>query len=351
MAIWGEEIKAPMRRLQLGGRIVFGSGREVALNADMVSALTIEEGASGTLEPGCVLSAGCTLDLVNDAGQWNVGGSLLGQAELMSVTLMPELGIVLEEETLWQSLGVFQVEKAAYIESEAKLRLQAKDSVAYEMAEVFQDGMQYPCSLQALWEHAVEQSAYVWHGTAPNGEGVIDTAPDWKEVSLRTAIGYIAAAAGSFVRIDREGALEICPLWKADAQVYALDEENYLKLESGGGVYGPVDALKLKCSGADAEKKYYAADGSGLFAVSISENPLYSAEGAHTDDLAQGTLAQIAGFRSESMNFEWRGDPALRIGDRIRLRDRAGNMHEGVLTRQTLRFSSGFSASCVCEIP
>lgn len=351
MAIWGEEIKAPMRRLQLGGRIVFGSGREVALNADMVSALTIEEGASGTLEPGCVLSAGCTLDLVNDAGQWNVGGSLLGQAELMSVTLMPELGIVLEEETLWQSLGVFQVEKAAYIESEAKLRLQAKDSVAYEMAEVFQDGMQYLCSLQALWEHAVEQSAYVWHGTAPNGEGVIDTAPDWKEVSLRTAIGYIAAAAGSFVRIDREGALEICPLWKADAQVYALDEENYLKLESGGGVYGPVDALKLKCSGADAEKKYYAADGSGLFAVSISENPLYSAEGAHTDDLAQGTLAQIAGFRSESMNFEWRGDPALRIGDRIRLRDRAGNMHEGVLTRQTLRFSSGFSASCVCEIP
>lgn len=351
MAIWGEEIKAPMRRLQLGGRIVFGSGREVVLNGDMVSALTIEEGASGTLEPGCVLSAGCTLDLVNEAGQWNVGGSLLGQAELMSVTLMPELGIVLEEETLWQSLGVFQVEKAAYIESEAKLRLQAKDSVAYEMAEVFQDGMQYPCSLQTLWEHAVEQSAYVWHGTAPNGEGVIDTAPDWKEVSLRTAIGYIAAAAGSYVRIDREGALEICPLWKADAQVYALDEENYLKLESGGGVYGPVDALKLKCSGADAEKKYYATDGSGLFAVSISENPLYSAEGAHTDDLAQGTLAQIAGFQSESMNFEWRGDPALRIGDRIRLRDRAGNMHEGVLTRQTLRFSSGFSASCVCEIP
>ena len=39
------------------------------------------------------------------------------------------------------------------------------------------------------------------------------------------------------------------------------------------------------------------------------------------------------------------------MGDRVRLTDAAGEVHAGVITRQTLSFSRGFSASCVCAVP
>lgn len=351
MAAWSEEMRAPLRRLRLGGRLVFGSGRELALTGDMVATLTIEEGSGGALEPGCVLSAICTLDLVNDSGQWNAGGSCLGQGVLAGATLMPRLGVVVGNEQIWHDLGVFQVESAAYMEGEAKLRLRAKDSISFELAEAFTDELSYPCALQTLWEHAVAQTPYVWTGEVPNGGAVVGAAPDWKGVSLRTALGYIAAAAGCFVRIGRSGDLELCPLWNADSALHEMDGESYLKLESGGADYGPVDALRLKCVNAEAEKLYTGEDGSALFTVSVSENPLFQEEAEGVDGLARGMLAELAGFKSEALSFEWRGDPALKIGDRLRICDRNGGIHEGVLTRQTLCISSGFSASCVCDIP
>lgn len=351
MAAWSEEMRAPLRRLRLGGRLVFGSGRELALTGDMVAALTIEEGSGGALEPGCVLSAACTLNLVNDSGQWNAGGSCLGQGVLEGATLMPRLGAVVGNTRIWHDLGVFQVENAAYMEGEAKLRLRAKDSISFELAEAFADGLSYPCALQTLWEHAVAQTPYVWSGAVPNGGAIVGASPDWKGVSLRTALGYIAAAAGCFVRIGRSGDLELCPLWNADSALHEMDGESYLKLESGGADYGPVDALRLKCVNAGEEKLYTGEDGSALFTVSVSENPLFQAEAEGVDDLARGMLAELAGFKSEALSFEWRGDPALKIGDRLRICDRNGGIHEGVLTRQTLRISNGFSASCVCDIP
>lgn len=350
MAVWSDEMQAPARRLRLGGRLVFASGRECALDGNAVSALTIEEGAGGALEPGCVLSAVCTLDLANDGGCWEPGGELLGQNTLDAATLMPELGIETDGDTLWHPLGVFQVESALRTEGAGRVRLQARDSISFELAEVFRDGLSYPCTLQQIWEHAVGQTGYAWSGNIPNGGAVIDAAPDWKDASLRTVMGYAAAAAGSFVRVDRRGFLELRPVWNAAEEGRRIDGESYLKLESGSGGYGPVDALRLKCTNAE-EEKVYMSDESALFAVSISENPLFQAEAPGVDSLARGTLNVLSGFRSEALNFDWRGDPALRIGDRVRLFDRAGEEHAGVLTRQTLRFSGGFSASCACDVP
>lgn len=191
MVVWSEEIRAPMRRLRMGGKIVLGSGREIALNGEMISALTIEEGTSGMLEAGCVLSAECTLDLSNESGQWDAGGEYLGQGELMGAALVPELGIVSADGVLWQALGVFQVESATRMEQEAKLRLRAKDGIAYGLANSFEDDMNYPCTLQALWECAAGQTGYLWSGSVPNGAAIIDVSPDWNGASLRLSLIHI----------------------------------------------------------------------------------------------------------------------------------------------------------------
>lgn len=351
MAEWKNLMRAAARDLRIGGRIVFGSGMECALDSDMVISLVIEEGASGSLQPGSVLCAECSIDLVNDNGQWNAGGAYLGWNEVIGATLMPELGTVSGDETIWQPMGVFEVYAAQRPEGEGMLRLRARDSIAMELSGAFTDGMQYPCTLEALWMHAVGQSRYSFSGTVSNGSGVIGMAPDWKDASLRTALGCIAAAAGCFVRIDRRGALELCPLWNRDGEICAIDPETYLKLEAGEQVYGPLDSLRISWQDSGREKVYSLPAADGMHSLELSENPLFIEGAPGLDGLAAGMLNSIAGFCSEQLRFSWRGDPCLCIGDRLLLTDLDGRQHAAVLTRQTLRLEAGFSADCVCEIP
>ena len=346
MAHWTENMRAPARDIRIGGRIISGSGREYALDGDAVFALTIDEGADGMLAPGSVISASCVLDLVNDGGQW------LDAGEWTGATIMPELGVGTEDGVLWQPLGVFQAEDAVCIEGEALLRVRASDSISHELSASFHDEAAYPRMLADVWAHALSQTRYLWSGQLPNGDAVIDAAPDWRGATLRAVLGYIACAAGCFVRVGRTGALELVPIWEADAPLHSIDPECYLKLESARRHYGPVDALRLKPVGAEEEQVYCIPGASGLFSLSVSDNPLFRADAPGLDELARGMLEAVSGFEGAALEFEWRGDPLLGVGGRVEITDTAGCMHRGVLTRQTLRFSAdGFSASCRCALP
>ena len=349
MAQWSERMRSPLRDVRIGGSLVFGSGASCALDGECVLSLAIEEGADGCLLPGSVPSAGCRVDLANDQGQWNPGGSLRGENELIGATLIPRLGVLDGEELLWQDLGVFQVESAAFLQGEGTLRLQAQDSIAFELSAAFEDGLAYPQSLNGLWAHAVAQTRYSWQGTVPGGDAMIASAPDWKGASLRAALGYIAAAAGCFVQVDRQGSLQLRPVWEADGEIFEIDAENYLQLQSDELAYGPVDALKLKCADGDEEKVYLLGD--GLHALQVSGNPLFMQEDPGLDALAESMLACTAGFETRALRFDWRGDPLLGVGGRVQVTDPEGKVHAGVLSRQTLSFSGGFSAACACDVP
>lgn len=350
MAEWTALMRQDVRSLRIGGRIVFGSGAERALTGEMIAELSIEEGADGALTPGDVLSAACTLDLVNDEGQWLPGGAELGAQELIGATLMPELGVQDGEDVLWRSLGVYQVESAICLEGEGKLRVQGCDSAAYELGAEFVDGLSYPATLQTLWLHAVGQTRYSWTGSVPNGSAVIDLAPDWKGGSLRSCLGWIAAAAGCFVRIDRSGSLKLCPL--KDGAQHSVSPESYFKLERDSAAFGPVDAVKVTPVGENAAQQIYrTAAGTALQTFSVEGNPLFIQGSEHLDSLATGLLAQVQGFGSASLRIDWRGDPEANLGDVLLVTDTNDYVYAGVISRQTLRFSGGFSASCVCAIP
>ena len=352
MAQWTQLMREAVRDLRIGGKIVFGSGREYMLSGDGVCALRIDEGADDALVPGSVLCAGCTMDLVNDEDQWQTGGSLLGMEEIRGATIMPEIGALNGDEMLWRSMGVFQVESAVYLGDEGILRLQASDSVAYELSDIFRDEMRYPCRLEDLWLYAVSQTRYKWEGQVPNGDALIDFAPEWKDATLRTALGCIACAAGCFVAIGRNGELKLCSIWNEEAPVHEMDARHYLKLEQERGHYGPVDSLRLKAVGAQEEQIYSTDGADALFALSVSENPLFRVDAPGLDALAMGMLSCVSGYHSAALRFEWRGDPEMEVGDRVCIRDVSDIRHEGIVARQTLQFSSrGFSMSGSCIVP
>lgn len=351
LAEWKDLVFADERELSIGGSIIFGSGTEIALTGSEIASVTIDEGSDGALTCGAVLSAVCRADLVNDEGQWNPGGSLLGNQMLIGATLVLRLGASDGENTLWQDLGVFQIENAVYAESEAVLRVSCADSIAFELGEAYADDLAYPASLDQIWRSAIARTRYLWEGSVPNGAAIVDAKPDWQGASLRSVLGMIAAAAGCFVHVDRSGSLQLVKL--VSERNYALDPDSYLRLERDDAFYGPVDTLRLVPVGEEASERFYYADSdqTALHVLSVENNPLFQQGAPNLDALAQGMLSQMAGYASEKAEFTWRGDPMLHIGDKITLSDLGGRGFTGVLSRQTLSYKQSFSASCACMIP
>ena len=339
MAEWGTLIEARSREIRVSGSITFNTGTAVALTGDHIASFTITEGADSALTPGCVLCAECVLELANDAGQWNSGGCILGAKELIGSTLQLKLGVADGDTIVQRDLGTFVISGAVYLTSEAKIRITASDSIATMLSGAFSDTDAYPCTLSALWNRAAAQAGYIFSGTVSNGDAVIEAAPEWGEVSLRTAMGMIAAAAGCFVRIGRRWDLQIVPVWQ-DA-IYEIGAEAYMRMDAGVSAYGPVDALII------GDATYYGTDAhTAIFPLTIDGNPLLA-----NAQIAQGAANAIAGCRMRALEVTWRGDPELTIGSRIRITDAAGQTYDGLISGQTMTYASGFSAQLTCAVP
>lgn len=349
-------LKQSARRILPAGEIMLATGAVYPLSGADIIGFTLQEGADSPLMPGNVLSAAYTLELANEGGRWLPGGESLGYGELMNATVHLRIRVQSGDEWLDAPAGVFIVSGVSAPEQKSTITLSGYDSIATELSTVFMDTLAYPCTLAALWHHAVSQSRYVWKGEIPNGSAVIDRRPDWKEnLSLRSAMGYIAAAAGCFVRVNREGALELAKC--LGDEIAEIIPDTYMEWNREFDVFGPVDALRII-----PERGYYDeavpitvyAREDGISTgemLEIEDNPLFMQGAANLSALAKGTLSQLAGLTLRRGEFRWRGDPAIGVGSRVRLTDTRENIHALTITRQTLSFKNGFSAECGCETP
>ena len=337
-----QRMLAAVRSLDVCVQWTFPTGAEIALTGTDVLGFTVEEGADSPLLPGAVLCAQLTMDLADGDGQWRWGGSLRGERPLVGSTA--RVFLLDGDERL--PCGVFVITAVSAREHGGCVRVTGCDSIAGELGAVFEDGLTYPATLGQVWGALAAQTRYVWSGTLPNGSAVIDAKPDWKGASLRRAAGWIAQAAGCFVRVDREGALELVDCVGGAAE--ALGPEAYMTLDDGCDSFGPVAALQVLPVGA--EETFTCADGDGE-TLSIRDNPLFQAGAAGLDALARGTLERLKGLTLNRAAFRWRGDPSVGVGAHIALTDTFGQTTLCTVTRQTLRFEGGFSAECSCETP
>lgn len=337
-----EKMRAAERDLCARAKLTFSTGASVWAEGESVVSFTVREGADSPLLPGNVLCAEYELELANDDGQWRSGGALRGNRPLLGATA--ELFVRCGGEDA--ACGVFVVDEVRMDERGGTVRLCGGDSIGSEMAAEFRDELSYPSALSQIWAALVAQTRYEWDGELPNGAAIVDARPEWNGASLRRAAGWIAQAAGCFVRVGRAGALEVVPC-RAGAEA-ALTADDYLTMVDGMDVYGPVTGLRVTPMGA--EEAAEISDGDGEI-VTVTENPLFQSGAAHLTALMRGMLDELSGLVLRRMEVNWRGDPTLGVGARIALTDTFGGEHAGVITRQTLRFERGFSAECACETP
>lgn len=348
-------LRAPMRTLLPSAKVTLATGVQLDLSADDIIAFSVQEGADSALMPGNVISAAYVLELNNQRGQWLPGGTALGNQSLESATIELVLSVKVQDQWLSVPTGTFVVSKISAPEQKNRLQLAGSDSIATELAGLFEDVKSYPCTLNALWQNAVGQTRYIWQGDIPNGSAVIDARPAWGEISVRQGMGYIAAAAGSFVRVDRQGALEMVKCHNSEQVALSADE--YMEWTREFDEYGPIDALRVtpmpNKAGAQSDLNLYAS-GSGISTgamLQVENNPLFMQGAVHLRTLAQGMLDQLSGLTLARAEFRWRGDPSIGVGTRVCLTDTQNRQHLVTVTRQTMAFENGFSATCACETP
>ena len=331
-----EEMRTPLRVLNARGEITFATGASETLSEILLA--TVEEGADGALLPGAVLSARYTLVLPNDLGQWREDGVLRKGRPLIGATVQLFLNDL--------EMGVFIVDTVRQQEHDGRITLSGSDSVSSELGGTFSDALSYPCTLKEIWLNWLGQTRYTWSGDVPNGDGIVDFPPNWGNATLRSAAGWIAQAAGCFVRVNRLGRLELVKC--VGDSIGTISADDYFSLSDGSDAFGPVCAVCIVPYGAENAQRFGDSTGD---AIQIEGNPLFQENAEHLNVLAEGLANTLSGLSFSRMTLLWRGDPTLQIGDRIQVNDTFSTVHECVISRQTLHLENGFSSTVECEIP
>lgn len=323
-----------IRELSVRIELTLPTGASLNLGGDDVIDFTVEEGADSALLPGAVLSSTCRITLAQDTN--------LGEKPLVGATAQIFLTMDGEEKPC----GVFQITAVSLEEHSGCLILSGEDSIASELSGTIQDDLSYPATLSDVWRQLIGRTRYTWSGTLPSGDSVIDIPPNWNGATLRRAAGWIAQAAGCFVKVGRSGELQILPC--QDESIRMIEPDEYLTLTDGLDSFGPIAAVRITPEGA--EESFTLSDGAGE-TVTVSGNPLFAAGAEHLEELAKGMLRQLSGLTLTRADFTWRGDPALTVGSRADIVTVSGKILSCTITRQTLCFQDGFSAQCECILP
>lgn len=333
------------RRLSLSGTVTYLTGASVAFTGAQAMDFSLSEGVGNGFLLGGAFSASCSLTLSDQDKRFTGGRTPYGA----QVRVYLDAG----EDRL--PLAVFTVTKAVKREREPFLTLSGCDALGTAFEAAFQDAFDYPMTLSALAGRLAALVGFTLSDPLPYGSQIISHRPDWGDISLRQALAYTACAAGCFCCIDRSGDLRMKPV-VSSAEPFVISPASTLRREYVGGRFGPLKGLIVSCKNAprDASPLTFRLDDTPLNdynALAVDRNPLFAWQADHTSPLAVSLLSSLSGLTMEQLKISWQGDPALTLGDRVRVIDTAGQAADTLVTRQTILFSRGFSMQSECACP
>ena len=156
---------------------------------------------------------------------------------------------------------------------------------------------------------------------------------DYRELSCREYIGYIAGMMGKNARFDRNGELEF--VWYEDSGLTVGRNLQY----QGGLVKTSANNFVINSLTTGTESNPIAC-GSGV-GIAYS-NPFI------TQDIANSIFAHIEGAYYAPSNCKWRGDPAVQAGDIITVIDKDYNEIPLWVMEHRMKISGGMNSEVFC---
>ena len=158
----------------------------------------------------------------------------------------------------------------------------------------------------------------------PNGDIPIKNNPFTNNEKNRTVLQTVCKVAGSFVDIDNdEDTIDLCWLSNSEEPDYIFYKNDYVSVEGGQVVCGPINCLIIKNSTVDSEN------------VTIKDDDSIALYGEHSMTISEDYILHNAELRQQAINSIWNrvrgmkyvdcklttyyGKPFLKMGAYIRI--------------------------------
>ena len=345
------------RLLTVRGTLTYPDTGTQALTSAHISSFLVNEDAGRDVPVGAAPAASFELKLDNSSGQWEPGGSILGAHVLDGAKVEIEIGLWNGAAYDYSDIGTYYVDDVQGQEHETLIRLKGSDAMVSLMSEYYADGAgDYPQTLSSLLtDIAAAAGVTLESSTFTNSTVSIPAQPAWKNnLTCREAVGYIAACAGGIARFNRAGKLEIAPLEKVSSR--AVSTSVYKTIQKGDTSFGGLNAINVYAYGAPdgtSPSRYAttpATPDTSLNSINIRDNPILAYGSTALAALGAGMLSALTGLAFRGATFEWHGDPAVELGELCTVTDLSSTAIPILITKQTLRFTSGFSMNSGCAV-
>jgi hypothetical protein len=208
--------------------------------------------------------------------------------------------------TEWLPMGEFFVDTRQIVQGHI-LELTCVDRMRFaDIAYV--SSLTYPTTMQAVWDEVCERAGFAYGDSVQiNPSYQIEVGP--AGYTCRQVLGYIAAAHGACVYVDRWGIVQWRKFSAVDNPVDTFTKADYARVKETGPVktytrivvvYNPDDGLAFESGSGDEAHTLYI------------ENPFA------TPQMVQNLYAQLNGFSYAPVDMDVRGYPQFDAGDRIR---------------------------------
>ena len=333
------------RALSLSGTIRYLSGRETAVLPAHVLSCSASAGVRDGMLPGAVLARQCTLLLHNKDRLFTSG--------LDPVGAWVQLQVHAQDEAL--PLTAFYVTAASYPDGSEFITLSGQDALGLYFDRPFQDDLSYPVSLKTLAESILQKAGFQENLSFPCMAHQVPVMPEWGDVSLRGALAFVAQACGCFAMADPQGHIGLYPAFDAAQMPYEIFPENTFSCSGGDITFGPVNGVRIALHGAEKGDSPLeilmddAPDGH-TDSLSIARNPLLMKDQPFARMLATDMLSGLAGMQLTRLRLSWRGDPSVRLGQRIRVHHTDGSFTDTCITALSFAADHGFTMQTDCTL-
>lgn len=356
-----ELIKKPTRYVGINGAIKLRSGEIIRFtDKNIISgslSITDRLNRRGDFRPGGVYSSGLSIGFTGLFAKTN---DLDGAVIRLNYLIYPSAEMK-QSEAQAVPLGRFYVDGSTIKRSGSTVRLKADDGLMlFDVPTTERSGTLYELVTGACAAAGVSFGmTQEQFDNMPNAtlSASINTARVQNE---RDLLMYVGMMTGSFARMSRSGlALEFVPL------TCERDESTHMIIpvrEIAGNIRFRTDfsddttriaKIIMRRNGSALYSSYaVTATGSEKLAIlELDENPLVSGlDNTQAITALNDLLAQLSVCLNRTFDAEFTGDPALEVGDYVRLRggsiDTDRGYATGMITSQTWTYHGNHRISC-----
>lgn len=333
-----------IRDLSIKGTVTLNTGAQIYLTADDIITYSFDSqiGSEG-LPLGSAESANFSLEISNVGRKYT-------PAQFDNAEVHMFVGIKTGADYVYSDFGVWYVESSSAPEQSVSISLSGYDALATRFEAEFEDDKSdYPCTIGDI-VNIVCIAAGIKLKTAnfPNAALTVSSMPKWEDgTTLRDVLSFCAVCAGGYVRIARNGRLEIVGF--GDGQTYELDPDMYQEFTLNGGTAFKFNAIEAMLKDDAEEYTRYAVDGdisdNATNTIQVEYNPLL------TDSIIQSVVNELAGIEMDAGSLTWCGDPVVQCTDCIEVTMLNGEQHKIMVTSQSFTFDGGLSVTENCDLP